>query len=81
MNDAVLVAIISLIGTLGGAFSGIITANKLTNYRIEQLEKKVEKHNSVIERVNKLQKHEAVIDEEIKVANHRIDDLERGAKS
>ena len=76
MNDAVLVAIISLIGTLGGSFSGIITANKLTNYRIEQLEKKVEKHNSVIERVNKLEKHEAVIDEEIKVANHRIDDLE-----
>lgn len=76
MNDAVLVAIISLIGTLGGSFAGVITANKLTNYRIEQLEKKVEKHNSVIERVYRLEKHEAVVDEEIKVANHRIDDLE-----
>lgn len=76
MNDAVLVAIISLIGTLVGSFAGIITANKLTTYRIEQLEKKVEKHNSVIERVYKLEKQEAVIDEEIKIANQRIYDLE-----
>ena len=63
-------------GTMIGTFGGIITANKLTNYRIEQLEKKVEKHNSVVERVYVLEKHEAVINEEIKVANHRIDDLE-----
>lgn len=76
MNDVVLVALISLIGTLGGTFGGIITSSKLTNYRIEQLEKKVEKHNNVVERVYILEKHEAVIDEEIKVANHRIDDLE-----
>lgn len=76
MNDVVLVALISLIGTLGGTFGGIITSSKLTNYRIEQLEKKVEKHNNVVERVYILKKHEAVIDEEIKVANHRIDDLE-----
>ena len=45
-------------------------------YRIEQLEKKVEKHNNVLERVYDLEKSEAVIKEEIKVANHRIDDLE-----
>jgi cell division protein FtsB len=49
--DTVLVAIISLCGTLIGTFSGIITTNRLTNYRIEQLEKKVEKHNNLIERV------------------------------
>ena len=65
MEDTILVAIISLIGTLGGSFGGIVTANKLTNYRIEQLEKKVEKHNNVIERVYNIEKHEAVIDEEI----------------
>ena len=76
MNDVVLVALISLIGTLGGTFGGIITSSKLTNYRIEQLEKKVEKHNNVVERVYILEKHAAVVDEEIKVANHRIDDLE-----
>lgn len=76
MSEAVLVAVLALIGTLGGTFGGILTANKLTNFRIEQLEKKVEKHNSVIERVYQLEKHEAVMEEEIKVANHRIDDLE-----
>ena len=76
INDVVIVAIISLIGTLGGTFGGILTSSKLTNYRIEQLEKKVEKHNNVVERVYILEKHEAVVDEEIKVANHRIDDLE-----
>lgn len=76
MTDTIIVAVLSLLGTLGGTFGGILTANKLTNYRIEQLEKKVEKHNSVIERVYLLEKHEAIVDEEIKVANHRIDDLE-----
>lgn len=77
MNDAVIVALLSLVGTLGGSFAGILTANRLTNYRIEQLEAKVEKHNKVIERVYNLEKHEAVMEEEIKVANHRIDDLEQ----
>jgi hypothetical protein len=76
MSESVLVAVLALIGTLGGTFGGILTANKLTNYRIEQLEKKVEKHNGIIERVYALEKHEAVMEEEIKVANHRIDDLE-----
>lgn len=65
MTDTVIVAILSLIGTLGGTFGGIMTANKLTNYRIEQLEKKVEKHNNVVERVYILEKNEAVIEEEI----------------
>lgn len=76
MGETVIVAILSLLGTLVGSFGGIITSNKLVNYRLQQLEKKVEKHNQVIERVYKLEKHEAVIDEEMKVANHRIDDLE-----
>lgn len=77
MNEAIIVAVLSLFGTLGGTFGGILTANKLTNYRIEQLEKKVEKHNRVVERVYILEKNEAVMEEEIKVANHRIDDLEQ----
>lgn len=80
MNEAIIVAILSLFGTLVGSFSGIITANKLVNYRLQQLEKKVEKHNQVIERVYKLEKHEAVLDEEMRVANHRIDDLEDSHK-
>jgi sortase (surface protein transpeptidase) len=77
MTEAIMVAVLSLIGTLVGTFGGILTANKMTNYRIEQLEKKVEKHNKVVERVYNLEKHEAVMEEEIKVANHRIEDLEQ----
>ena len=65
MEDSIIVAILSLVGTLIGTLSGIMTANKLTTYRIQELEKKVEKHNKVIERVYNLEKHGAVIDEEI----------------
>jgi len=59
-----------MIGTLGGTLGGILTANKLTNFRIQELEKKVDKHNNFAGRI-------PVIEEQIKVANHRIDDLER----
>ena len=76
MSDAIIVAILSLIGTLAGTFGGILVSNKLTNYRIAQLEKKVEKHNTVIERVYNLERQEAVIEETIKVANKRIGNLE-----
>ena len=55
-------------------------SNNKTLYRIEQLEKKVDAHNSVIERVYKLEQREAVVDEKIAVANHRIEDLESAAK-
>lgn len=77
MSETILVALISLIGTLGGTLGGILVANKLTIYRLEQLEKKVEKHNNVVERVYILEKDKAVIEKEIKVANHRIEDLEQ----
>ncbi len=70
MDSTVIVALISLAGTLGGSFCGILTANKLTTYRIQQLEKKVDKHNNFAGRI-------PVIEEQIKVANHRIEDLER----
>ena len=81
MENTILVALISFAGTLIGTFGGIITSNKLTIYRIEQLEKKVEKHNKVVERVYILEKDKAVFEEEIKVANHRIDDLEQFHKN
>lgn len=66
MTEAVVVAILALIGTLVGTFGGIVTANKLSNYRIEQLEKKVEKHNNVIERVFKLETREDDLEKEVK---------------
>lgn len=77
MSEAVMVALLSLVGTLGGTFGGILTANRLTNYRIERLEKQVEKHNHVIDRVYKLEQADAVEEEEIRVINHRLHDLEQ----
>ena len=65
MDDSIIVAVLSLTGTLIGTLSGIMTANKLTAYRIQELEKKVEKHNNLIDRVYNLEKHDAVLDEEI----------------
>ena len=65
MQDTIVVAILSLIGTLAGSFGG----TQLIKYRIEQLEKKVEKHNSVVERT-------FLLEEKMKLANHRIEDLE-----
>ena len=77
MSETIIVGILSLIGTLIGSLSGIIAANKLVVYRIEQLEKKVEKHNNVLERVYVLEKDDAVIKEDLRVVNHRIEDLEK----
>jgi cell division protein FtsB len=65
MTETVIVAILALIGTLAGSFGGIVTANKLTNFRIEQLEKKVEKHNNVIERVFKLETKEEELEQKV----------------
>lgn len=73
--------------TLAGVIITVVAGNKkteksiksqtdLTIYRIDQLEKKVEKHNQVVERVYILERKDAVEEEEIKVINHRIDDLE-----
>ena len=76
MNSAIIVAIISFFGTLIGTAGGIVASGKLTQYRLEQLEKKVDKHNQVIERVYKLEQADAVEEEEIKVINHRLHDLE-----
>lgn len=49
------VAGMSLVGTLAGTFGGILVSNRLTNYRIEQLEKKVAEYNNVVERTYKLE--------------------------
>ena len=77
MQPEIVVGLLSLCGTLVGSLGGIMAANKLVIYRIGELEKKVEKHNNVIERVFKLEDNDVLLEEKIKVANHRIDDLER----
>lgn len=76
MAGTIIVAVISLIGTLFGSIAGILTSNKLVNYRLEQLEKKVTAHNDLIDRMYGAESRLDVVEEKIKVANHRIDDLE-----
>lgn len=76
MNDQIILALLSFAGTLLGSLAGIFAASRLSNYRIEQLEKKVDKHNNLIERVYLIERHEAVIDNKLKTADHRISDLE-----
>lgn len=77
MNTEIIVALIASGGGLLGSLVGVIASSKLTTYRIQQLENKVEKHNTVIERTYKLEEIEAVMQEQIRVANHRIADLEK----
>ena len=66
MTDTIIVGMLSLAGTCIGSLGGL----KMTSYRIEQLEKKVDKHNNFAERI-------PVLEEKIEVANKRIEDLER----
>lgn len=69
MSPEIIVALISLLGTLGGSLGGILVSSKMTNYRLQQLENKVAEHNNFARRM-------PVIEEQIKVMNHRIEDLE-----
>ena len=88
MNDVVIVAVISLIGTLIGSYSGVrkntdVLDVKITDLKeqvglkIDNLKTQVEKHNSIIERTFKLEEKMSLSEEKIKVANHRIEDLEK----
>lgn len=70
MNDAVIVALLGFAGTLLGSLFGVIAAQKLTQYRLSQLEEKVNKHNNLIERTYRL---EGRMDE----AEHDIRDLKQ----
>lgn len=78
MTTEVIVAMIASGGGLLGSAIGVIASARLTNYRIGQLEEKVNKHNNLIERTYKLEEQMEIEKERIKVANHRIDDLEQG---
>lgn len=70
MPSEILIAIISFFGTLIGALAGVLTSAKLTNFRLAQLEKKVDKHNSFAERI-------PVIEERLRLQSARIDNFER----
>jgi len=68
VQPEIIVALLSMVGTLAGSIIGVLTANKLTTFRIEQLEKKVEKHNNLVERM-------ALVEASTKSAHHRLDEM------
>lgn len=68
MTPEALTALLSLLGTLAGSLGGIVVSARMTNYRIAQLEKKVEKHNGFAERI-------PVLEKDIKNIYHELDEL------
>jgi len=68
LSNEIVVALLSLVGTALGSVAGIITANRLTAYRLQQLEEKVNKHNNLIERM-------AIAERDIKSAHRRLDEI------
>ena len=72
MPNEVFVAVLALVGTLFGSGSGILISNKLVNYRIEQLEIKLDKYT---DKSDEVIKEQAVIKRDLETAFHRIDEL------
>ena len=72
MTSEIIVALLSFAGTGIGSILAVMTANKLTNYRIGQLEEKVSKHNNLVERM-------VAVEDRAKSNSHRLDELERRA--
>ncbi|MBQ9992927.1 MAG: hypothetical protein IJP33_05830 [Firmicutes bacterium] len=72
MTNEILIALLSFVGTLIGTLGGILAANKLTTFRIERLEEKVNKHNNLIERTYKLEGRVTEIEHDIRDLNNRI---------
>ncbi len=68
IDSAVIVGAFSFAASIIGTFGGILVSSKLTNYRLEQLEDKVQKHNCLIERMYK-------VEDSAKSAHHRIDEI------
>lgn len=88
MTEGIIIALITSGISLIGVVITVIYGNKkttkmvkeqgdLTLYRIELLEKKQDKHNTLIERMYKVEDQINILSEKVKVENHRIDDLER----
>ena len=76
MTSEVLTALFSLAGTLIGSLGGILAAGRLTAYRLQQLEDKVNKHNNLIERVYAIEQHDAIIDVRIERLESEVENNE-----
>ena len=76
MTEAIIAAVLGLVGTLVGSYLANRKSTALIAYRLEQLEQKVSKHNNLVERTYALEESVALMDERVRVANHRIADLE-----
>lgn len=79
--SAIIVGALALIGTIVGNLIGNNKTAALVSYRLEQLEKKVNLHNNAVERLYKAEQAIEVQKEQIKVANHRLEDLEHMART
>lgn len=73
MDSTIVVGLFSFLASVIGTFGGILVSGKLTNYRLEMLEQKVQKHNNMVERLYK-------VEDSTKSAHHRIDELRRDMK-
>lgn len=78
--EAIIVALIGLAGSALGSILGVLASARLTSYRLEQLEKKVQAHNNLIERTYRLEERTELQEEKIRTVNHRLDRLEKGAE-
>lgn len=76
---SIIVAVITALGSFLGVYFANRKTQALVLYRLQQLESAVNRHNQVIDRVYRLEERAEVTDERIKVVNHRIEDLEKGA--
>ena len=68
MSNEVFAALLALVGSMMGSLGGILASARLTNFRLQQLEKKVEKHNNLAERM-------IIVEQSTKSAHHRLDEL------
>lgn len=75
MNTEIIISLVSLLGTLAGSLGGIVVSSKLTSYRLEQLEKKVDKHNNFADRVPRLEDAQEEMKDDIKELKKTIHEL------
>lgn len=73
MSPEIMVAVLSLIGTLAGTFAGILTANKLTEYRIHKLEERIEEMDTLDQRLDKVEMKQAIQDQIVESIRQEID--------